>query len=418
MGGGQDASERMRTLKTATQRGGERGQLLPLVAVGLVALLGMTALGVDVGFWRFQQRAQQSAADSAAVTAMIEKGLYSGTAATVLGAARSEATRNGFTDDAGVTTSVTVNQTAGTVTGAYAGDPNAVEVVIAKKSHNLFAGGLGFVPPVVRTRSVGVYNDAAQNCIIGLNKTAYSVYISGTNISVPTCRIASDGSFKADGSNIDAKGINYTVTSSTMGSNVTINGSAGASPTAFGGIADPCPSITACAYLKATPQTGPVQPSGTRSGGNFTLQPGEYQTQLVISGSNVTFAPGEYIFDNGVSIMGSNIASVNNITFINKAGKFDMQGSNASFTAPSTGLTAGVLFYQLATDTNSVAIGGSNLRNSGMVYAPSAAISWQGSNAIWLLVVGDTVTLTGGNTAVPATASSPLPGSRHVVLGE
>lgn len=152
--------------------------------------------------------------------------------------------------------------------------------------------------------------------------------------------------------------------------------------------------------------------------GNFTLQPGEYKSQLLISGSNVTFAPGTYIFDNGVKIQGSNVASVNNITFINNGGTFDVQGTNASFTAPSTGPTAGMLFFQPATDTNAVRMGGSNVNQSGMVYAPSAAISWQGSNSDWLFVVGDTVALQSGNTAVPATAKSPLPGSQHAVLGE
>jgi len=233
--------------------------MLPLFAIAVIALLDMTALGVDVGFWRSQQRAQQSAADSAAVSGVIEKSSYSGTMATVLNAAQSEASRNNFTDDSGATTTVTVNQTAATVTGAYAGNPHAVEVIIAKKASVFFAPVLGFLPPTVMTRAVAVYTDPSPYCVIGLNKTAVSVSISSTNIDIPTCGLASNGSFNASGSNVNAKSIDYTLASSTSGSNITINGSSGASPTIFGGVKDPCPSVTACAYLEVVPIIGDIR---------------------------------------------------------------------------------------------------------------------------------------------------------------
>ena len=46
---------------------GERGQILPLVAFALVALLGIWAFAIDVGFAYYAKRQLQSATDAAAL---------------------------------------------------------------------------------------------------------------------------------------------------------------------------------------------------------------------------------------------------------------------------------------------------------------------------------------------------------------
>ena len=45
----------------------QRGQVYPLFGLLLVALLGFAALSIDMGYYRYQQRLQQTATDSAAV---------------------------------------------------------------------------------------------------------------------------------------------------------------------------------------------------------------------------------------------------------------------------------------------------------------------------------------------------------------
>src|SRR5579864_4379481 len=83
----------------------QRGQTLILVAMLLVVLTGMTGLAVDVGFYRYQQRLQQSAADSAALAGAAELATSS---ASATAAAKADAATNGFQDGSnGVT--VTVN---------------------------------------------------------------------------------------------------------------------------------------------------------------------------------------------------------------------------------------------------------------------------------------------------------------------
>ena len=46
---------------------GERGQILPLVVIALVALLGIAAFAIDVGYAYYAKRQLQSATDAAAL---------------------------------------------------------------------------------------------------------------------------------------------------------------------------------------------------------------------------------------------------------------------------------------------------------------------------------------------------------------
>ena len=46
---------------------GQRGQILPVVALALVALLGVTAFSIDVGYAYYAKRQLQSAVDAAAL---------------------------------------------------------------------------------------------------------------------------------------------------------------------------------------------------------------------------------------------------------------------------------------------------------------------------------------------------------------
>ena len=66
-----------------------------------VVLMGMTALAVDVGYWRNQQRLEQTAADAAAIAGADELGYPA--LADWSTAAKNDAAANGFTDNGGVT---------------------------------------------------------------------------------------------------------------------------------------------------------------------------------------------------------------------------------------------------------------------------------------------------------------------------
>ena len=98
---------------------GEEGQVLVVAALGLAALLGFAALAIDVGFFVWERRALQNAADASALAGVMELP-NSPTAAVAM--ANDYAVRNGVGDRGWVVESINVDATAITVSVAH---PNA-----------------------------------------------------------------------------------------------------------------------------------------------------------------------------------------------------------------------------------------------------------------------------------------------------
>src|SRR4029453_9119458 len=118
-------------------RSGQRGQVLVLVAGGLLALLLVAALAFEVGMKVVDRLDQQDAADAAAL-AGARYVLTDETQARA--AAREIAQINGF-DDADP--NEVVNATTRAIHGRYAGLPGFVEVQIEANRASIFAGVIG-----------------------------------------------------------------------------------------------------------------------------------------------------------------------------------------------------------------------------------------------------------------------------------
>src|SRR5579863_9445275 len=116
----------------------EAGQMLPLVAIGMLTFLAAAGLAIDMGYLRYEKRLMQSAADSAALAAATDANLGAAGAQAMTDAlAVTEA--NGFQDGSnGVT--VTVNNP-----DAGVNPPNAVQVIIQRNVPSFFmqAWGIG-----------------------------------------------------------------------------------------------------------------------------------------------------------------------------------------------------------------------------------------------------------------------------------
>ena len=121
------------------RRDGERGQIIVIFALGLVAILAMVGLVLDGGATFASRRGQQNAADLAALAgansylANIDKAAFVAQAAADA-AARTTATNNGYTNN---TNGATVNVTFDTSAGAQ------VKVDISAPHRNSFAGVVG-----------------------------------------------------------------------------------------------------------------------------------------------------------------------------------------------------------------------------------------------------------------------------------
>lgn len=321
-----------------------RGQIVPLMAFALSLLLLLGALAVDLGYWRYEQRLEQTAADSGALAGAIEYS-YSADIVKATAAARTAAGSNGFTHD-GVKVTVTVNYPP--AAGSYLANKNALEVLVSKQQPKFFAGLKGQSYQVVGARAVALLSDNGRSCVYALSPTGNSLLMNGSTVYMPQCGMSTDGSVLINGSHVTAQSIAYAV-------GQTVNGStlSEAVPQKSIPITDPCPTVSGCSYLTATPPVaGPCLPS-LYQGNNLTVQPGTYCSTLLVNGSNgVTFAPGVYLLKQGLTVNGSTNVTGTGVTFYNLAGAFTNNGSAPTFSAPATGPTTGVLFYQVAGDAN------------------------------------------------------------------
>src|SRR5437899_1061268 len=159
------------TARGRDKRHGERGQILAMMVISLMALCALVAVAADVGFFFDYRRRMQTAADAAAMAGAehvrrerLQARVPSLTDVQTQG--YNASTSNGFTNGVD-STLVIVSWPPGS--GPYAND-NFVEAVITQPRPTIFMNILGFQSATVSARAVAGRQDS-DNCIYQLNKT-------------------------------------------------------------------------------------------------------------------------------------------------------------------------------------------------------------------------------------------------------
>lgn len=362
----------------------QRGQTLVLVALLLVVLMGLTSLAADAGYYHYQQRVMQTAADSAALAGAAEIS-YGDPAA----AAKSDAATNGFTDGAnGVTVTVTTNYS-----DQYTGSSSAVQVVISKPYPKFFAGVLGGGSTVqISSSAVARMSANVNECLYQLD-SSQNPNFNGMTFNGPKCGIIVNGSANFNGANIDAQFIGYAAgrTPNTNGATFTE-----ATPAPSMPAKDPCPNIPGCDYLANNPpSTSSCISHPNYNGMTVTLLPGCYDTPN-FNGATVTFQPNgtdaTFVIMGHANFNGSTLSG-NGVTLYFPTGSCgNFNGVNLSLTPPAVGNTAGVSIYnQPGTSACNPNFNGSaGTGVSGLVYYPDAHVNFNGAlNGYTVLVVGN-----------------------------
>jgi hypothetical protein len=158
----------------------ERGQILAVFALAVVAIVSMMGLVLDGGFTFVQRRDQQNAADTAAIASAYAYGQNSNSTTAATSAALSEAAANGYVDSVGgVSVVVTFN--------AAGGAGREISVSISKPHRNYFAGIVGMTTWNVSTTATtltGRPNAAIGAMPIIFNQTAFATNGSGPSHEV------------------------------------------------------------------------------------------------------------------------------------------------------------------------------------------------------------------------------------------
>jgi Flp pilus assembly protein TadG len=378
---------------------GSSGQVMVLVAMGLVTLMAFAALAVDVGQFWTARRSMQTAADAAAVAGAIAHRLNRDATA----AADTATAANGFSNgDQGVT--VTVNNPP--TSGSYAGNTRYVEVIVTRPEPAYFMRVLGYTQINVSVRSVASSMNGPA-CVYALDPTASgALTVSGSSSVTLSCGAIVDSN--------DAVALNSNggaiMTATDIGVAGGYSGS-GFSPTPVTNIApapDPlsylvAPSVGSCDYTNVHAGTG---------GSATYLNPGVYCGGIQVSGNNpVFFNPGLYILNGGglkVTASNANIFGTG-VTFYNTQGyssygPIALSGSNtAHLSAPTSGPYEGILFFEdrsIPTGSKGSTITGSSGSTfDGAIYFPTTAVTYSGSSTSdgYTIIVGDTISVSGNS---------------------
>jgi hypothetical protein len=330
-----------------------------------LALFGMTALAVDVGFYRYQQRLEQSAADAAAIAGGIQYTYTPTVAADITDAGRAAAKQNGYTDDAGVTTSVTINSPP--LSGPNAGVAGYVEAIVSHKQPYFFGGIFG--KPTVSVAARAVAGSVLGGlCVDSLSQnTGDSIALFAGIDEENGCGIASNDNITEVLGGLTASYEHYVV-----GPAASCNGCNSVKQIAP--VNDPCQAFKACAYIEANPPTGLTKYS-TRTFINGALPAGEYTKQLTISGTATL--NGLYQFDAGLNVIFGASVTGTNVTLYSPpacTGNIIIAASDVNMTAPTSGVYDGLVVYQdpnCSFNNNTFDYTGSGGTWTGLVYAPT-----------------------------------------------
>lgn len=393
---------------------------MPMIGIVVAVLLGFTALAVDVGYLRYQQRIQQEAVDSAALAGATE--LLAGK--NYVNAAKADAASNGFTDNGSTIQVSAVNPPS---TGNYTTDSNAVQATIVAQRSLFFASVMGFGAMPMTTRAVATVNGTDNGCMYMLDPNA------GNNFNAPgggngggagnltaNCSLVFNGTTNFHSATVSATSVNCAQTCS----NITVPYKTIVPAT------DPCSRITVCAYMTNNP---PAVPASCPSfSGNGTMTPGCYGG-INVRNKTVRLSPGLYIITGTFNADGATLSGTGVTLYITGSGKLQWNSSSINLSAP-TGTSnytefaqgeSNVLLFENPSDTNNATIQSSTCGSpcgttlSGLLYFPTQQVNYNMSNSTTAgMIIFGSGNFNGSTTVVQGPAAgSPLIPSR-IVLAE
>jgi hypothetical protein len=394
------------------------GAMLVFVAVVGVVLMGFLAMTLDIGAGARQRRIAQTAADAGAIGGgqeILRKNYFD-----VVAAAQAEAVQNGY-----ALGDVTVHYPP--ATGAFAGNPQYVEVLINKTIPTIFGSIFSVASMNVQARGVAGVSSYALNCLYSLNpdgagslsvdpggelNTNCGVVVNSTNSEAVD--LGASGKVIVDGSGIGIAG-SYT---GGGGSVITPTPQTGVAPASNPLSHISMPTVGACDH------TGLTTVSGAQ-----TLNPGVYCGGISVgagggggAGSNVaTLNPGTYIMAGGGLTVGNSGTLIGNgVTLIVTTGSYAFKafefgtGCKVKLTAPTSGDFKGIVMYQdpaaPSTPGSTFACASDDYPEvTGSIYLPNSSILFNGSNTnttIMGAVLASTVVVSGKINIVAETSGN------------
>ena len=371
-----------------------RGVTSILTALSLTGMLGFAGLATEVGLWYVTKRSMQGAADAAAFSAGVafaagENSLFQTEAQSIAG-------MYGFVNGSGGTT-VTVNNPP--ASGPNTSQSSAIEVIISQPQNLLIARLFLSIGPTIQARTVAVAGASGNGCVLALD-TANVIddgVSGGAELNLNNCSLYINSSSSqalqmSGGASINAVSAFITGSYSTSGG-ASLNTTKGT----FTGVApasDPYAGVSIPSY------SGCNQTNFSLSGGTpLTLSAGSSGVYVFCNGLNLsggaslTLNPGIYVINSGNFNLsgGTTFNATGGVTIVltsstgsNYATANISGGANVNITAPTSGPTGGLAFFQdrnaPSSGTDSFS-GGASQNITGAIYFPHQAVNYSGGTA-------------------------------------
>lgn len=398
-----------------------------------VLLLGM-GLGAEAGYQYMSQRKLQHAADVTAYAAGARK-RAGDSAAEIRAAALHVATRAGFRPDMGMMTINIPPQS-----GADAGNPNSVEVLLTLSQPRYFSALVSNQPLDMQGRAVArVAKTGSTACVLALSPTGMgAITVTGaTSVALDGCDIAANSNasdallMSGSSATLDldcAYVVGQAVT--TAGLNIGCGQVREFAPI----VRDPYDSIAEPAAVGTCRNRNVGSPNSSTTLTPTENHPSGVKSMRFCGGldakGNVTFGPGLYIIEGGdftinsgnVDSSGTASLAGEGVTFYFTGGGRLRLGSNGllNFEAPKTGPFAGIAFFGSRSQSGIThrINGASGSTLQGAVYLPASQVELTGNSRVssgCTQVIGHHVTFTGNSTLRAACENS---GTRDILTNE
>lgn len=346
------------------------GAVSVIAAVSFTTMVGFVGLGTEASYWYVKKRAVQGAVDSAsfsAVAAMMNGETWvSGSPGA---AAQAIAAQYGFTNGVGGV-SVAVNNPPSS--GPNAANNLAVEVIISQPQPRLFSSLFISTSPTVRARAVALQTVSGGNgCILALDrgKVEDVVDTGNSTVNIPNCSMYINSNdpncalFMSGSSVINAYST-YIVGDKCISGGAKLNDSNGTFTRTSNPISDPYADrqVNMPSQCDAGTSGGALGSgyavNGSASGTTVTLSPGVYCGGIqanATGGTNATLNlnPGVYYMNGGqfkangnITVNGAGVTIVLTGSGSNYATVQVNGSAQLNISAPTTGATAGMAFFQ------------------------------------------------------------------------
>ena len=350
-----------------------KGNIAVMASLTMPIIVGGAGLGVETGYWYYEQLHLQQAADAAVYAAMLEH--HEGNTDEMLSSATAAAVSNGFsaTDD-----DIDMDWPS----AAHPTDDRTADVTLTKEIPRGFTALFGSDPMTVRVKATAKYDPSSNACLLALSKSApNAVWIHGNatmNISgcVVSANSLSDTSINTQGST------SASMPCITSAGGVDINAST-VMTDCEAPLTDQLPVADPYKDIELPP------PGACKNWENNAMHtPGTYcDTGISMNGRNHTFAAGTYIF-NGTAVTvnggaGAGMTCTGGCTFIFLNGaSITMNGNpDINLQAPTTGPYAGMLFMgdRTGAPSDHQFNGTATSSMTGTIYFPNDNVHYAGN---------------------------------------